>query len=267
MSKRGAAAAVAALVLVLFRGMAGWSESRAQEAKMPPTDLKLVGDHWTAWDPPAPRPQRLHLIQKGDTLWDLAEAWLGDPYLWPQIWDENRYVLDSHWIYPGDPLVRPRAAHGRASRTAIPPVAQVDPMEPVDTGDTGRTGRRQDGEQTGQGQDSVAVTRWSPWSRSCVPVADATDLYCSGYIEHTHVPADDVDRRGEIEREVHGRRRRDLSQPRSRTQGLRAGDELTILRRSEEVKHPDTGRNLGLFVRRLGKVRVMMAHETIPPPR
>ena len=30
---------------------------------------------------------------------------LGDPYLWPQIWERNQYVLDAHWIYPGDPLV------------------------------------------------------------------------------------------------------------------------------------------------------------------
>ncbi len=45
----------------------------------PPTNLKLVGDHWTAWDPPEAGPDA-YLIQKGDTLWDLAEQWFGDPF-------------------------------------------------------------------------------------------------------------------------------------------------------------------------------------------
>jgi nucleoid-associated protein YgaU len=79
----------------------------AQESSTrPPTNLKQVGDHWTPWDPPEAGPDA-YVIQKGDTLWDLAGRWLEDPFLWPQVWDENRYILDSHWIYPGDPLVIP----------------------------------------------------------------------------------------------------------------------------------------------------------------
>ena len=35
---------------------------------------------------------------------------LGNPYLWPQIWDQNRYITDAHWIYPGDPLIMPEVA-------------------------------------------------------------------------------------------------------------------------------------------------------------
>ena len=73
----------------------------------PPKNLKKVGDHWTAWDPPTdlPADAEVHIIEPGDTLWDLAERFLGNPYLWPQIWERNSYVLDAHWIYPGDPLV------------------------------------------------------------------------------------------------------------------------------------------------------------------
>ena len=73
----------------------------------PPTNLKMVGDHWTAWDPPMSFPEgaEVYIIQKGDTLWDLANQYYGDPYLWPQIWERNQYILDAHWIYPGDPLV------------------------------------------------------------------------------------------------------------------------------------------------------------------
>ena len=81
--------------------------SPALSAQSPPKNLKLVGDHWTAWDPPpvVEEGADVYIIQSGDTLWDLAEQFYSDPYLWPQIWERNQYILDAHWIYPGDPLV------------------------------------------------------------------------------------------------------------------------------------------------------------------
>jgi hypothetical protein len=75
-------------------------------ADRPPQDLHQVGDHWTAWNPPEPPAgTQVHVVAKGDTLWDLAAHYYGNPYLWPQLWERNQYVLDAHWIYPGDPLV------------------------------------------------------------------------------------------------------------------------------------------------------------------
>ena len=92
-----------------------------------------MGDHWTAWDPPEVGPEA-YIIQKGDTLWDLAGKWFGDPFLWPQVWDENRYILDSHWIYPGDPLVVPGQPTvvpdgGPPEVEDAPPVAVVVPPD------------------------------------------------------------------------------------------------------------------------------------------
>src|SRR5204863_5240395 len=75
-------------------------------ADHPPKGLHFTGDHWTAWNPPPapPPPAQVHVVAKGDTLWDLAKKYYGNPYLWPQLWEKNQYVLDAHWIYPGDPL-------------------------------------------------------------------------------------------------------------------------------------------------------------------
>ena len=108
---------VAALTLTAFAvvsQMVMAADGSTGASTRPPKNLKQVGDHWTPWEPPQPTSES-YAIQSGDTLWSLAGKWLGDPHLWPQIWDQNRYILDSHWIYPGDPLAVP------GKPTVVPP--------------------------------------------------------------------------------------------------------------------------------------------------
>src|SRR5262245_40834939 len=119
-----------------------------QSPTAPPRNLRKVGDHWTPYNPPDPESfppdATLHIIVKGETLWGLADLSYNDPYLWPQLWDQNRYITDSHWIYPGDPLLvppRPRVVTPTGSGVPseiVPPGqegAAASSLDPFDEGD------------------------------------------------------------------------------------------------------------------------------------
>jgi hypothetical protein len=46
----------------------------------------------------------IYTIKKGDTLWEISQKFLNDPFLWPTLWQRNPYITNPHWIYPGRPL-------------------------------------------------------------------------------------------------------------------------------------------------------------------
>lgn len=63
----------------------------------------------------------LHVVRKGDTLWDICYYYFNDPWQWPKVWSYNPQITNPHWIYPGD-LVRllPRGMFSEQTTTAKP---------------------------------------------------------------------------------------------------------------------------------------------------
>jgi hypothetical protein len=75
-----------------------------------------------------------YVVQVGDTLWDIAAAFLKDPWFWPEIWHINTQIENPHLIYPGDVLGlvyidgMPKVTNIRASTYRMSPQARVTPI-------------------------------------------------------------------------------------------------------------------------------------------
>ncbi|HXV15801.1 MAG TPA: LysM peptidoglycan-binding domain-containing protein [Gemmatimonadaceae bacterium] len=94
--------------------------------------------------PPAPKPttqkpgptltpvkagpnEVIHVVKRGDTLWDLAKAYLKDPFKWPEVFQRNIDIVENpHWIYPGETIripaseVKPEVLAKIATKPAPP---------------------------------------------------------------------------------------------------------------------------------------------------
>ncbi|MEH6468109.1 MAG: LysM peptidoglycan-binding domain-containing protein [Porticoccus sp.] len=74
-----------------------------------------------------------YTVKKGDTLWDISELYLRDPWLWPEIWYVNPQIRNPHLIYPGDIISlvyidgRPRLTLERGRDVKLSPGVKVLP--------------------------------------------------------------------------------------------------------------------------------------------
>lgn len=213
----------------------------------PPRNLHLVGDHWTAYDPPDPAiyPEgaKVHIIERGDTLWDLASTYYGDPYLWPQLWENNTYITDAHWIYPGDPLLIETEG-----------VVQEIPLEDVDSG---------------LDEDVIAIE--DDGLSAPVALGVRADIYCFGYLGHedeqypNEIIAFEDSEVKYIELAVEqsmGVTVDDVVYIEGGTStGIVAGETYLVVHPAELVDHPATGEVIGRQYDYKGEITILCADE------
>ena len=241
----------AALSLILVRADAqdvspspalavrGTAEEQPAESGLQ-TGPATVARHWSRYQYPETIPDgaTYYIIVKGDTLWDISRRFLRNPYLWPQIWDRNRYITDAHWIYPGDPLI-------------IPDIAVV-------------TDRAGEGEGTGMEDEGLAREGEPSGSMvdPLIPAIDETALQCSHYVvddredESLHLAGseDGATKNAFGDRDI-------LYLNKGSNSGVKAGDVYSLHHVAYTVKHPDTNRSIGTKIETTGWARVILVQE------
>jgi nucleoid-associated protein YgaU len=79
---------------------------------------------------------RLHTVAPGDTLWDLADAYLGTAWVWPSVWIDNDDLDNPHLILPGDRIWitanEMRKVTAEEAESFLAPMAEEDDVAVVD---------------------------------------------------------------------------------------------------------------------------------------
>jgi LysM repeat protein len=200
-------------------------EGSAEVAQPPPSDGQ-----------PAAAPRRdantQHTVEKGDTLWDLSQRYLGSPWYWPKVWSYNPDIANPHWIYPGNQV----RFHGGGED--VPTQVEAGPQ----VGDVDEGSMVND-------DDKVVVTGQIGFK----PRATQT-LALPGFV----TPAE-VDGAGAIIgafSETAMLSFPDLVYVRFDKQRAKVGETYVVFRRGAELFHPTSGDSVGFYTKILGEVRV-----------
>ena len=76
----------------------------------------MLSDAGSALKPSAPKN---YVVRRGDTLWGIANTFLRDPWLWPEIWYINPDIHNPHRIYPGDSVHLALRGDGRTALEVV----------------------------------------------------------------------------------------------------------------------------------------------------
>jgi nucleoid-associated protein YgaU len=201
------------------------------------------------------RPGHIHVVVSGDTLWDISDLYLGTPWVWPSIWNDNESVENPHLIVPGDriwitPSEMRRITAEEAYQLMAGSPAAPEP-ELIDAG-------------SGIDGDEFAVPQPVTMPDADQLSNDALEFPVSGRDTIGLVAAERLESAASIVDALPGRVM--LGQEDKVYIGLGAGDvavgeQFMIFRSREKVIDPDTKRILGYHVDILGWLEVQKVHK------
>jgi len=237
--------AAAAAFIVVLAAPAGAQDSpepaEAADAPAEPAEAGYGGDGGQA-SGDALRPEgeapattsapESYVVQPGDTLWNLSQRFLNNPWYWPKIWSYNPDFDNPNWIRPGS---RVRFYDSSEPVLGEAPGEEVSDEKEPDFEDI------QGGGFEG---DDVA--------------ARLADVGTEQRRREFFVPSERLDDAGQV---LHSPDEKRLLTVTDRVyvklkNAGKPGETLQVFRPVRDVRHPVTGADLGKLVALIGEVRV-----------
>jgi LysM repeat protein len=191
---------------------------------------------------PAAAESRTHVVEKGDTLWDISSSYLYDPFLWPKVWNANREIENPHLIYPGQNIIVPMdlADKSRKIKTVKPVLPPPDEVAKAPEPEPEPAPPEPMPEEVKQELIKAMSTYGFIIDQEEIGIGTITSM------EEERMLIRGGDK-------VYVTTASDAS--------LEVGRKYSIVRVFNKVKHPVTGKEVGYLARILGDLNVVAANE------
>lgn len=177
----------------------------------------------------------IHVVVKGDTLWDICEDLYANPWVWPKVWQMNPHITNPHWIYPGTELrVYYEVAKFFEESTAVEETAVVEEAPVV---------------------EDVTPPPPPPPPPPKVPTITFSEIEQVGFITPFQPKGVGMILAEERKRELIGAADKVYLKFRKSTQPA-VGDRFFIFRTSLLIKHPLTKKDVGYLNTIMGRLEI-----------
>jgi len=187
------------------------------------------------------RSGRIHVITPGDTLWDISDAYLGTPWVWPSVWRENGDIQNPHQIFPGDRIwitaTEMRKVTGEEAEQLLSSALSDDAAVPA---------AMEEG-FAAFGEDEGPRPTYHYSAVEAHHLVTVEDLKGMATIIDSHVPRVWLSESVTV---IIGRGAGEVE----------VGDQFEIIRPGELVRHPMTGDPFGYSTKQLGWLEVEAVH-------
>jgi LysM repeat protein len=257
----------------------GASQLQAAPPKVEPQAAAPAAGNAT----PASEENTEYVIKQGDTLWDISNTYLKDPFLWPIIWKSNPSIANPDKIYAGSKLAIPsiapleqamqapseeapktqlvekqapvseEAKEPEAKQTteaAVSPAPEPVPAEGLESALAVRPRQVQPAEEKTGGGNRLILPE-----EQVKPIIDKYAMLSAGFVNGMESAGVIIGHAGEVQQATFGYD--DSVYVKFDSPGnVNIGDKFLIYASQGTVKHPRTGKDYGQLIHGLGILRV-----------